>query len=335
MSHHVVLIPGDGIGPEVTAATVRAVDALGLGIRWVPVEAGAGAVERHGTPLPPNVAEAVRLHRVALKGPITTPVGKGFTSVNVALRKELDLYVSLRPVQSLDGVDTPYKGVNLVVVRENTEGLYSGLEHVVTEGVVESLKVITAHASERIARYAYEYARTEGRRRVAIVHKASIMKLSDGLFRRTALAVADDYPFVETQDVSIDDAFMNLALDPSAYDTLVMENLYGDVLSDLCAGLVGGLGVVPGANIGQKYAVFEAVHGSAPDIAGKGIANPTALMMSAALMLKHMGARTESSRLERAIRHVIASRETVTADLGGKATTGEYTDAVIAALEVV
>ncbi|GMV43501.1 MAG: isocitrate dehydrogenase [Myxococcales bacterium] len=335
MSHHVVLIPGDGIGPEVSEATVRAVDALALGIRWVPVEAGAGAVERHGTPLPPAVTEAVRTHRVALKGPITTPVGKGFTSVNVALRKELDLYVSLRPVQSMAGVDTPYTGVDLVVFRENTEGLYSGLEHVVTEGVVESLKVITERASRRIARYAYEYARNEGRRRVAIVHKASIMKLSDGLFRRTALDVADDYPFVETQDVSIDDAFMNLALDPSAYDCLVMENLYGDVLSDLCAGLVGGLGVVPGANIGEKYAVFEAVHGSAPDIAGKGVANPTALMLSAVLMLKHMGWREPGRRLERAIRHVIARRETVTADLGGKATTREYTDAVIAALEVV
>lgn len=335
MTHNVVLIPGDGIGPEVTDATVRVIDALDLGIQWVPVEAGAAAVEKVGTPLPPSVVEAVRKHRVALKGPITTPVGRGFTSVNVALRKQLDLYVSLRPVRSLDGVETPYKGVDLVVFRENTEGLYSGLEHVVTEGVVESLKVITARASERIARFAFEYARNEGRRRVAIVHKASIMRLSDGLFRSTALRVADDYPFVEVQDVSIDDAFMNLALDPSAYDCLVMENLYGDILSDLCAGLVGGLGVVPGANIGERYAVFEAVHGSAPDIAGKGIANPTALMLSGAMMLKFMGWRNEAARLDAAIRHVIAAGNTVTADLGGKASTSQYAAAVVAALEVV
>ena len=334
MSHTIVLIPGDGIGPEVTEATVRAVDALELGIEWLSVEAGEGAVPKHGTPLPVTVLDAIRTHRVALKGPITTPVGKGFQSVNVALRKQLDLYVSLRPVKSLEGVETPYKGVDLVVFRENTEGLYSGLEHVVTSGVVESLKIITAAASRRIARYAYEYARHEGRSRVAIVHKATIMKLSDGLFRDTALEVAGDYPFVETQDVLIDDAFMDLALDPQKFDCLVMENLYGDLLSDLCAGLVGGLGVVPGANIGDRYAVFEAVHGSAPDIAGKGIANPTALMLSAVLMLKYVGLRGPSLRLEGAIRKVLADGKHTTADLGGKATTREYTDAVIAALEV-
>ncbi len=329
MGYTIVVIPGDGIGPEVTEAAIKVLEALRLDFEWVPVEAGAGAAERLGTPLPPRVLDAVREHRVALKGPCTTPVGGGFRSVNVELRRQLDLFVSLRPTRSLPGVDTPYQDVDLVVFRENTEGLYSGLEHEVVPGVVESLKVASARAARRFARYAYEFARWEGRHRIHLVHKASVLKLSDGLFLAEAHRVARDYPFLDTRDILVDHAFMELALDPSRFDVLVMENLYGDVLSDLCAGLVGGLGVVPGANIGERCAVFEAVHGSAPDIAGKGVANPTALVLSAALMLRHIGERRAASVVERAVATVLGRREVRTPDLGGDASTAQFTAALV------
>ncbi len=291
MSTPVVLIPGDGIGPEVTASMCEVLQAAGARVTWVEASAGLDAVERFGEPLPSATLDLVRRFRVALKGPCTTPVGKGFRSINVRMRQELDLYASVRPVQSLPAVKVPYDHVDLVVVRENTEGLYSGQEHFVVPGVVESLRIITRGACERIVRYAFELARHGGRRRVTFCHKAEVMPLSDGLFLDTARAVADDYPFLEFEELAVDKLCMQLALDPTRYDVLVMENLFGDVLSDLCAGLVGGLGLVPGANIGARYAVFEAVHGSAPDIAGKGLANPIALIRSAAMMLEHVGRR--------------------------------------------
>ncbi len=332
MEYSVTLIPGDGIGPEVTEAAVRVIEAVGVRILWDRVEAGPGAVERYGSPLPDHVIDSIKQHRVALKGPVTTPVGRGFRSVNVSLRQALDLYVSLRPVDTLPGVKTHHEDVDLVVFRENTEGLYAGMEHEPVPGVVESLRIITEEASRRFARFAYEYCRYEGRRKVHLVHKASIMKLSDGLFLDTAREVASDYPYIQTEDILTDRLCMELVLDPTQFDVLVMENLFGDLMSDLCAGLVGGLGLVPGANIGDKYAVFEAVHGSAPDIAGRGIANPIAIIRSAALMLRHMGEREASRRVERAVRTVLEKGEHLTGDLGGKATTRQITDAIIAEL---
>ncbi|MBI3451218.1 MAG: isocitrate dehydrogenase (NAD(+)) [Acidobacteria bacterium] len=328
MAYKITLIPGDGIGPEVTDATVSVVEAAGVPIVWERAVAGAAALEQHGNPLPETVLESIRKNRVALKGPITTPIGTGFPSVNVSLRKSLDLYVSLRPVASLPGVKTRYESVDVVIVRENTEGLYSGREHTVVPGVVEALKIITDKASRRIARFAFNYARNEGRRKITIVHKASIMKLSDGLFLSCANQVASDFPFIETEDLLIDNACMQLVLDPRRFDLLLMENLYGDLVSDLCAGLVGGLGVVPGANIGDRYAVFEAVHGSAPDIAGKGLANPTALILSASLMLRHLGEHKAAARVRRAVEAVLTEGTSVTADLGGKSSTGEMAAAI-------
>lgn len=333
MRTRVTLIPGDGIGPEVTDAAVAVVEASGAPVEWERVEAGGAVIPKYGTPLPPQVLESIRRNRVALKGPLTTPIGKGFLSVNVTLRKELDLYASVRPVRSTPGVKSRYSNVDLVVFRENTEGLYSGLEHEVVPGVVEGLKVITRAASERIARFAFEYCRQEGRRKLTVVHKASIMKLSDGLFLDAARKVREEYPFVEYEERLIDNVAMQLALDPSQLDALLMENLYGDVLSDLCAGLVGGLGLVPGANIGQKYAVFEAVHGSAPDIAGKGLANPVAVMQSAVLLLRHIGARNEARRIARAIYRVLREGKVATRDLGGQASTQDFAKAVIAHME--
>ncbi len=328
MEYRITLIPGDGIGPEVTDAALQVIEAAGVSVSWERVLAGATAVEKHGTPLPESVLESIRRNRVALKGPVTTPIGTGFPSVNVSLRKALDLYASLRPVASLPGVKTRYENVDLVIVRENTEGLYSGREHTVVPGVVEGLKIITEKASRRIARYAFNYARHEGRRKITIVHKASIMKLSDGLFLSCANQVASDFPFVEVEDLLIDNACMQLVLDPGRFDLLLMENLYGDLVSDLCAGLVGGLGVVPGANIGDHYAVFEAVHGSAPDIAGKGLANPTALILSASLMLRHLGERTAAERIRRGVEAVLLEGRSVTKDLGGKAATSEMASAI-------
>ena len=333
MEYTITLIPGDGIGPEVTEAAARVVKAAGVSVRWERVEAGASAIPKHGTTLPNAVLESITRNRVALKGPLTTPVGAGFASVNVALRKALDLYVSLRPVRSLPGIKTRHSGVDLVIVRENTEGLYSGREHSVAPGVVEGLRIITRRASERIARFAFDYARHEGRRKVTMLHKASIMKLSDGLFLETCHRVAQQYPFVECGEMLIDNAAMQLVLDPSRFDLLLMENLFGDLISDLCAGLVGGLGVVPGANIGDQCAVFEAVHGSAPDIAGRGVANPTAVVLSAALMLRHMGERAAAAAIVSAVDRVLAKGAQVTADLGGRATTAGMTDAIVENLD--
>ena len=332
MEYGATLIPGDGIGPEVTEATVRVIDAVCPRIRWERVQAGVTAFEKHGTPLPEGVLESVRRNRIALKGPLTTPVGQGFASVNVALRKALDLYVSLRPVNTLPGVRTHHEDVDLVIFRENTEGLYAGIEHEPVPGVVESLRVSTSAAWRRFVRFAYEWCRYNGRRQVHLVHKANIMKLSDGLFLEIAREIASDYPFIATREIMTDQLFMELVLDPTPFDVLVTDNLFGDLISDLGAGLVGGLGVVPGANIGDKYAVFEAVHGSAPDIAGKGVANPIALLRSGAMMLDHIGERAAAARVEHAVRVVLTKGEALTGDLGGRATTRQITDAIIAEL---
>jgi isocitrate dehydrogenase (NAD+) len=328
----VVLIAGDGIGPEVTTAMQAVLRAAGASVTWVEAAAGLQAVERYGDPLPAATLDLVRRYRVALKGPCTTPVGKGFRSINVRLRKELDLYASVRPVRSLPGVRVPYAGVDLVVVRENTEGLYSGLEHFVVPGVVESLRLVTKAAAERIVRYAFELARQQGRRRVTFCHKADVLPLSDGLFLAVARAVADDYPFLEFEELHVDTLCLQLALDPARLDVLVMENLFGDVISDLCAGLVGGLGLVPGANLGARYAVFEAVHGSAPDIAGKGLANPIALVRSAAMLLEYVGQRQAAQRIEEAVRRTLEAGRGLTRDLGGDGTTATITEQLTANL---
>jgi isocitrate dehydrogenase (NAD+) len=328
----VVLIAGDGIGPEVTAAMQHVVAAAGSRVTWVEAHAGVGAAERFGDPLPPATLDLIRRYRVALKGPCSTPIGKGFRSINVRLRKDLDLFASIRPVRSLPGVKVPYQDVDLVVVRENTEGLYSGLEHSVVPGVVASLRLITRPACERIVRYAFELARQQGRRRVSFCHKADVMPQSDGLFLNTARAVADDFPFLEFQELHVDELCMQLALDPTRFDVLVMENLFGDVISDLCAGLVGGLGLVPGANLGGRYAVFEAVHGSAPDIAGKGLANPIALIRSAAMMLEHIGQRQAAARIEESVRRTLQAGRGLTRDLGGTGNTASLTEQLIANL---
>ena len=325
----IVLIEGDGIGPEVTAATKEVVAAAGVNISWVHAAAGLGAAETHGEPLPEETLDLIRKHRVALKGPCTTPVGKGFRSINVRLRQGLDLYASVRPVKTLPGVKTPYTDVDLVVVRENTEGLYAGLEHQVVPGVVESLRVITKAACERIVKYAFDLAVRMGRRRVTFCHKADVMRLSDGLFLECARGVADEYPFVGFEEKSIDNVCLELALDPTKFDVLVMENLFGDVISDLCAGLVGGLGVVPGANLGSRYAVFEAVHGSAPDIAGKGLANPIAVVRSAAMMLDHVGERKAAERIERAVEATLKANVGLTRDLGGTGNTASITAEIV------
>jgi isocitrate dehydrogenase (NAD+) len=329
----VVLIPGDGIGPEVTAAAQEVVLAAGANLTWVEAEAGLAAAQRAGDPLPPATLELIRRHRVALKGPCTTPVGKGFRSINVRLRQGLDLYASVRPVHSLPGVNTPYQDVDLVVVRENTEGLYSGLEHVVVPGVVESLRIVTRAAADRIVRFAFELARNWGRRRITFCHKADVLPLSDGLFLSTARSVADDYPFLEFEELHVDALCMQLALEPTRFDVLVMENLFGDVISDLCSGLVGGLGLVPGANIGTRYAVFEAVHGSAPDLAGKGLANPIAVVRSAALLLEYIGQVRAAARIEEAVRHTLKAGRGLTRDLGGDGTTATITQQLMANLK--
>jgi isocitrate dehydrogenase (NAD+) len=332
MKHKITLIPGDGIGPEVTGATVSVLRAAGLQAEWEPFVVGAEALSRFGDPLPQNLIDSIKRTRVALKGPVITPIGTGFVSSNVRLRKALDLYANLRPVKSLKGVRSRYDDVDLIVVRENTEDLYSGLEHEVIPGVVESLKIITDRASRRIARFAFEYAKREGRKKVTAIHKANIMKLSDGLFLNCFREVAMDYPEIAADDLIVDNACMQLVIDPHQFDVLLLENLYGDIISDLGAGLVGGLGVVPGANIGDDVAVFEAVHGSAPSIAGRGIANPTALIQSAVLMLKHVNEREIADRIQHALEHVLADGQILTRDLGGQATTIEFTEAVIRSL---
>jgi isocitrate dehydrogenase (NAD+) len=332
MKHKITLIPGDGIGPEVTGATVSILSAAGVEIEWESFVVGAEALTKYGDPLPKDLIDSIRRNKIALKGPVITPVGAGFVSANVRLRKELDLYANLRPIRSLKGVPSRYENVDLIVVRENTEDLYSGLEHEVVPGVVESLKIITARASRRIARFAFEYARREGRRKVTAIHKANIMKLSDGLFLSCFREVARDYPEIEANDLIVDNACMQLVMDPTQFDVLLLENLYGDIISDLGAGLVGGLGLVPGANIGEEMAVFEAVHGSAPSIAGLGIANPTALIQTAVLMLKHIGEREVANRIQTALEKVLAEGKVLTRDLGGHATTIEFAEAVIRAI---
>lgn len=333
MSHKVTLIPGDGIGSEITGAVVRIIEASGVEIEWESFIAGAEALSRYGDPLPEPVLESIKRNKVALKGPLTTPVGTGFTSVNVRLRKTLDLYANLRPVRNLPGLVTPFGDLDLVVVRENTEDLYSGLEHVVVPGVVESLKIITEKASTRIARFAFEYARRESRKKVTAIHKANIMKLSDGLFLECFRKVAAEYPDIEADDKIVDNACMQLVMRPQQFDILLLENLYGDIISDLAAGLVGGLGVVPGANIGELGAVFEAVHGSAPDIAGKNMANPTALLQSGIMMLRHLGERDAAELIERAMILTLAEHNVRTRDLGGTASTTEYTEAVVTSMK--
>lgn len=332
MRYGATLIPGDGIGPEVTEAAVRVIDAVCPGIHWERMDAGMAAYEAYGTPLPEKLLESVRRHRIALKGPLTTPVGKGFASVNVGIRKALDLYVSLRPVNTLPAVATRHEDVDFVIFRENTEGLYAGIEHEPVPGVVESLRIATAAAWSRFVKHAYEWCRYNGRRQVHLVHKASIMKLTDGLFLDIAREIAADYPFIATHEILTDQLFMDLVLDPRRFDVLVTDNLFGDLVSDLGAGLVGGLGVVPGANIGDHYAVFEAVHGSAPDIAGRGIANPIAIIRSGAMMLDYIGERRAAARVEHAVRTVLEKGEHLTGDLGGKADTRGITDAIIAEL---
>jgi isocitrate dehydrogenase (NAD+) len=333
MSHTVTLIPGDGIGPEVTEAVLRIIAVAGVSIEWVPYDAGLLALERHGTTLPLELLDSIRRTRVALKGPVTTPIGEGFTSVNVGLRKALSLFANVRPVWSIEGVPSRYSDIDLVIVRENTEDLYSGLEHEVVPGVVESLKVITQDASMRIARFAFDYARRNGRKSITAVHKANIMKLGDGLFLKCVRAVARENADIPYKERIVDAVCMHLVIDPHQFDVLVLPNLYGDIVSDLCAGLVGGLGVVPGANLGEDVAVFEAVHGSAPDIAGQNLANPTALLLSALMMLQHIDELAAADRIMRALTRVLAAGQVRTRDLGGSATTTEFTAAICQAIE--
>ncbi len=329
MAHTITLIPGDGIGPEVTAAVVRIFTAAGLQIEWDRQDAGVIAFKRFGQSLPPQLLESVKKNKVALKGPVTTPIGEGFTSVNVGLRKALELYANLRPVWNLPSVPSRFKGVDLVIVRENTEDLYAGLEHEVVKGVIESLKIITEEASTRIAQFAFEYARRHQRKKVTAVHKANIMKMSDGLFIACAQRVAKDFPEIEYEERIVDAACMHLVMHPERFDVLLLPNLYGDIVSDLCAGLVGGLGVVPAANLGSEgVGVFEAVHGTAPDIAGQDKANPTALLLSAVLMLQHLDEDARAQRIMKALWAVLAEGSGRTADIGGTATTTQFADAI-------
>jgi isocitrate dehydrogenase (NAD+) len=332
MTHTITLVPGDGIGPEVTEAVVRILSAAGVSIEWEQHLAGVLAVERTGQSLPVDLLESIRRNKVALKGPVTTPIAEGFTSVNVGLRKALDLYANLRPVWNLPGAPSRFTGIDLVIVRENTEDLYAGLEHEVVPGVVESLKIITARASTRIARFAFEHARRHRRKKVTSIHKANIMKLGDGLFLESVRTVARDYADIAYDEKIVDAACMHLVLNPGQFDVLVMPNLYGDIVSDLCAGLVGGLGVVGAANLGLEIGVFEAVHGSAPDIAGKNIANPTALLLSAILMLRHIDEEAAANRIMEALGRVLTAGSVRTRDLGGTATTFEFADALCKAI---
>jgi len=334
MSHKVTLIPGDGIGPEVTGAVVRILEATGVKFEWERFEVGADAYAKTGEYIPKDLIESVERTRVALKGPVTTPVGGGFPSINVALRKKFELYANFRPIRNLPHIPTSYPDVDLIIVRENTEGLYSGLEHEVVPGVIESLKIITAKASTRIARFAFEYARKNQRKKIHAIHKANIMKMSDGLFLRCCRDVSKSYPEITYGEHIVDNTCMQLVMNPYQYDMLVMENLYGDILSDLCAAFVGGLGFVPSANIGDDCAMFEAVHGSAPDIAGKNLANPTALLRSALLMLRHLNEHAASTQIRNALERVYRHREKLTRDIGGEAGTSEFADAVIQEMQV-
>lgn len=334
MTHKVTLIPGDGIGPEVVNATVRILEATGLKFEWESFAAGADAYEKYGEYIPKELNDAIERNKIALKGPITTPIGGGFSSINVSLRKRFELYANFRPIRNLPHIATRYPDVDLIIIRENTEGLYSGIEHEVVPGVVESLKIITAKASTRIAKWAFEYARKNKRKRVHCIHKANIMKLSDGLFLRCTRDIAKGYPEITYGEHIVDNTCMQLVTNPYQYDVLVLENLYGDIISDLCAAFVGGLGLVPGANIGDEIAIFEAVHGSAPDIAGKNLANPTAVLRSGLLMLRHLGEHDAAWKIRNAIEYVYRDKKNLTKDVGGTASTGQFTDAIIAAMEM-
>lgn len=334
MTHNVTLIPGDGIGPEVACAARRALDATGVRIEWEEVALNAEAIKQTGESLPQYVVDSLERTRVGLKGPVTTPIGEGYTSLNVALRKRLDLFANVRPVRSLPGVKTRFQDIkiDMVIFRENTEDLYSGLEVEVIRDVVTGMKVITRAASTRIAEYAFAFAESAGRKKVVAIHKANIMKLADGLFLRCCREVAARHPSIEYKELIVDNAAMQLVMRPETFDVLLMPNLYGDIISDLAAGLVGGLGIVPGGNMGENHAVFEAVHGSAPDIAGRGLANPTAMMLSSVMMLMYMKEHEAANRLQSAVEKVYAEGRHTTADVGGKASTAEFTDAVIRAL---
>jgi isocitrate dehydrogenase (NAD+) len=333
--HTIVCIPGDGIGPEVMVATRRVLEAAGLSVQWVDALAGATAIEKgFDNVLPDQTLDAIKTHKIAIKGPVTTPVGKGFKSVNVQLRQKLNLYAAVRPVRTMPGIKTRFEGVDLVIVRENTEGLYSGIENEVVPGVVTSLKVASQAACTRIARYAFRYATRRHRQKITVFHKANIMKLSDGLFLKCARQIfEEEYPNIEYDEIIIDAGCMKMVQDPNKFDVLLMENLYGDLMSDLCAGLVGGLGVVPGSNIGDDAAVFEAVHGSAPDLAGKGVANPLALIMSGVMMLNHIHEEAMAKTIKTAYDAVLAEGKGLTRDLGGTASTAEFADSIIAKLK--
>jgi len=335
MTHRVTLIPGDGIGPEVTRAATRIVDASGVKIEWESFAAGADAHAKYGEYIPKELVQSIERTGLGLKGPVTTPIGGGFSSINVALRKKFELYANFRPIRNLPNLPTRYPAVDLAIVRENTEGQYSGIEHEVVPGVVESLKIITEKASTRIARFAFEYTRRENRKKIHAIHKANIMKMSDGLFLRCCRDVAKEYPEITYAEHIIDNTCMQLVTNPYQYDVLVMENLYGDSISDLCAAFVGGLGLVPGANIGKDCAIFEAVHGSAPDIAGKDMANPTALLQSAVLMLRHIGETDPADKVHAALEKTYKEKLHLTRDVGGTSGTSEFADAVIANMESV
>ncbi len=334
MKHEIVVIPGDGIGPEVIASAKQVLLSSGANIDWIELQAGKGALEEYGTPLPDHVLDAIRDIGTALKGPITTPIGEGFSSVNVALRKQLNLYANVRPINSRFGISEKFSDVDMVLFRENTEDVYSGLEQDIAPGVAQCLKIITKDASDRIANFAFDYAQRNGRKKVQAVHKANIMKKSDGMFLRSCREVADAYPEIEYGEIIVDNCAMQMVIRPQQFDVLLLTNLYGDILSDLGAGLVGGLGLVPAANYGERIAVFEAVHGSAPDIAGKDMANPLAVILTSANMMRHLGEVDLANRIERTVREILNEREVLTADLGGRAKTSEMTEAMISKISL-
>jgi isocitrate dehydrogenase (NAD+) len=333
VKHKITLIPGDGIGPEVTRPVLKIINAAGVKVEWETQLAGAEALKKHGTSIPKPLMDSFEKNKIALKGPVTTPIGEGFASVNVELRQTFDLYANLRPIKNLPGVKARYRDVDLIVVRENTEGLYSGIEHEVVPGVMESLKIITEKASTRIARFAFDYARAHRRKKVTAIHKANIMKLTDGLFLRCAKTIAGRYKKIAFSDLIVDNACLQLVLDPTRLDVMLLENLYGDIVSDLAAGLVGGLGVVPGANLGDDHALFESVHGSAPDIKGKNIANPTAMILAGVMLLEHISEKVAASRIYDALEAVLTRGQVLTPDLGGSGTTTQFAAAIIKEIE--
>nr|WP_164850211.1 isocitrate/isopropylmalate dehydrogenase family protein [Clostridium prolinivorans] len=332
MMHKITFIPGDGIGPEVMGAAKKVIEASGVSIDFEEVAAGEKLIEKYGTPLPDSVLDSIAKNKIAWKGPITTPVGKGFRSVNVTLRQKFNLYANLRPIKTYEGVPSRYENIDLLIVRENTEDLYAGIEHMIGEDAAESIKIITKKASEKIVKFAFDTALEQGRKKVTAVHKANIMKCTDGLFLNVSREVAKNYPQIQFEDMIVDAMSMKLVMNPEKYDVLVMPNLYGDILSDMAAGLVGGLGLAPGANIGDGAAIFEAIHGSAPDIAGKNIANPTAAILSGVLMLRFIGEQEAADKIENAVAKVLKEGKKTTSDLGGNSTTTEFAEAVIDAI---